>query len=85
MKQSDFETCCNILKNGLQTVKEQAKNDYKEGRMIERTYYRRLQKIELLSQQTPEIETTISKRAIELNNLIFNKLKALTKMTVFLC
>jgi hypothetical protein len=83
MKQSDFEICKNILENGLQEVKEQCKKDYKEGRIIERTYYRHLQKIELLSKQTPEIETTISRRAIELNNLIISKLKALTKMTLF--
>ena len=83
MKQSDFEICKNILENGLQEVKEQCKKDYKEGRTIERTYYRHLQKIELLSKQTPEIETTISRRAIELNNLIISKLKTLTKMTLF--
>ncbi|MDR0420430.1 MAG: hypothetical protein LBH30_03140 [Prevotellaceae bacterium] len=83
MRQSDFDICKNIIENGLQAVREQYKKDYKEGRTIERTYYRRLQKIERLSKQTDEIKTEISRRAAELNNLIISKLKELTKMTVF--
>lgn len=83
MRQSDFEICKSILENGLQAVREQYKNDYKEGRIIERTYYRHLQKIELLSKQTLEIETTMSRRATELNNLIISKIIGLTKTPVF--
>jgi hypothetical protein len=83
MKQADFDLCKNILENGLQATQEQCRNNYKRGRLSERTYYRHLQKIELLSKHTPEIELKIDKRAIELNNLIINKISNCQKWQYF--
>jgi hypothetical protein len=83
MKYLDFEICKKIFENGLQGVKEYYKQEYKEGRMPKRTYYRYSKKIELLSKQMPEIQISISERAKCFKRLIFNKINEVSKKDAF--
>ncbi len=83
MKRFDFEMFKLINSKGVDGAKEQIKTDFANETIKRTCYFKRMQAIERLSTGKEEIKTTLSKRAIELNNLIINKINTVRANGLF--
>jgi hypothetical protein len=83
MKHTDYEMLCLIYDKGTDGANTKIQADFENGIIPQRTYYRKLQIIKQISGTAPEIKTTYSQRAVELNNLIIRKIQFCQKWQCF--
>jgi hypothetical protein len=77
MKIFDFEMLCLVYEKGTDGAKEVIKADFADGIIKKTCYYKRVKSIERISAATLEIQKQYSRRAIEFNNLIINKINSI--------
>ncbi|GEM_PF-4380351 len=76
MKMFDYEMLCLVYEKGTDGAKDKVNEDFRDGTIKKTCYYKRLKSIERVSTITAKIQVQYSRRAIELNNLIINKINS---------
>jgi hypothetical protein len=74
MQNTDYQLLCLIYEKGADGAKARLKNDFDCGIIKKSKYYESMQAIDRLNRDFREIETTVTRRAAELNNLIISKI-----------
>ena len=83
MKKAEYRLFCLLNEKGADGAKNSLKTDFTERRISRALYYDNIKTIDKLNKHYPKIETTITKRAAELNNLIISKINTVQKYGQF--